>query len=206
MSRKILAKKGFLNVAQTISCTVSEGPGKRFALWVQGCPMRCKDCCNQEMLPFVDKDWVSVDDVLAKILRAKEKRGIEGVTFLGGEPFSQAESLAILAKKVREHGLTVMVFSGFTVDTLKKGKMPGALDFLEQIDLLVDGQFEADNLEDSRRWIGSANQQTIDLSGAYAELVSDWDTSSNTLEMHIQGGKVIYVGSPFLMKKKGYKA
>ena len=38
--------------AQIVPCTEAEGPGARFALWFQGCPLRCPGCCNPEMLPF----------------------------------------------------------------------------------------------------------------------------------------------------------
>jgi anaerobic ribonucleoside-triphosphate reductase activating protein len=41
-----------LRVAQVVPCTEAEGPGRRFALWFQGCPLRCPGCCNPEMLPF----------------------------------------------------------------------------------------------------------------------------------------------------------
>ncbi|HEY8504811.1 MAG TPA: 4Fe-4S cluster-binding domain-containing protein, partial [Gemmataceae bacterium] len=41
-----------LSIAQTVACTEAEGPGKRFAVWFQGCPLRCPGCCNPEFLPF----------------------------------------------------------------------------------------------------------------------------------------------------------
>ena len=41
-----------LSVAQIVPHTEAEGPGVRFALWFQGCPLRCPGCCNPEMLPF----------------------------------------------------------------------------------------------------------------------------------------------------------
>src|ERR1700677_380389 len=41
-----------VQVAQIVAMTEAEGPGRRFALWFQGCPLRCAGCCNPEMLPF----------------------------------------------------------------------------------------------------------------------------------------------------------
>jgi len=41
-----------LQVAQIVPCTEAEGPGRRFALWFQGCPLRCPGCCNPEFIPF----------------------------------------------------------------------------------------------------------------------------------------------------------
>ena len=41
-----------MQIAQVVPCTEAEGPGKRFAVWFQGCPLRCPGCCNPEFLPF----------------------------------------------------------------------------------------------------------------------------------------------------------
>ena len=76
-----------LRVATIVDDTEAEGPGRRFALWVQGCAIRCPGCCNPEMFAHDRGTPMTVDDVLARLARA---RGVEGVTFLGGEPFAQA--------------------------------------------------------------------------------------------------------------------
>src|SRR5271154_2273878 len=104
-----------LRVAQVIPCTEAEGPGRRFALWFQGCPLRCPGCCNPEMLPFEGGSRLCLDDVLAQIDAAHRDHGIEGITLLGGEPLAHAIEAASLARAVQQHGLTVMVFSGYTL-------------------------------------------------------------------------------------------
>src|SRR5688572_13495196 len=101
-------------IAQTVRCTEAEGPGRRFAIWFQGCPLRCPGCCNPEMLPFVGGQSVRLDDLLHQIVAAKGGQGIEGVTLLGGEPFAHAEGAAELAERVQAAGLSVMIFSGYT--------------------------------------------------------------------------------------------
>src|SRR5216684_2378768 len=104
-----------VRIAQIVPCTEAEGPGKRFALWFQGCPMRCPGCCNPEMLPFEGGEKVPVARIIADIISAKEHHAIEGITLLGGEPLAHAAAGASIAKAIRGHGLSVMVFSGYTL-------------------------------------------------------------------------------------------
>src|SRR5580700_8162481 len=100
-----------LQIAQTVACTEAEGPGKRFALWFQGCPLRCPACCNPEMLPFDGGHRSSLEEIMSAITAAMP-RGIEGITLLGGEPAAHARGAAPLARRVRDLGLSVMVFTG----------------------------------------------------------------------------------------------
>ena len=122
-----------INVGMIIPCTEAEGPGKRFAVWVQGCPMRCKGCCNPEYLEFEDKRVMTVDQIMKMVLEAKSSHGVEGVTLLGGEPFSQAAALATLAGRVKKASMSVMVFSGFTKAALDKMAAPGVAELLAEI-------------------------------------------------------------------------
>src|ERR1700745_3057687 len=89
----------FLQVAQTVACTEAEGPGRRFALWFQGCPLRCPGCCNPEMLPFAGGVRQLMHEVLTDIRQAAARDGIEGVTLLGGEPLAHAAGAAVLARE-----------------------------------------------------------------------------------------------------------
>src|ERR1700722_13754106 len=111
-----MAASPFLSVAHIVSCTEAEGPGRRFALWFQGCPLRCPECCNPEMLPFTGGTPRSVADVLADIEKARDADSIEGITLLGGAPLAHAAGAAALARGARELGLSVMVFTGYTLE------------------------------------------------------------------------------------------
>src|ERR1700722_19032038 len=103
----------FLQVAQIVPATEAEGPGLRFALWFQGCPLRCPGCCNPEMLPFDGGQPMAVADVIALVEEAARSHGVEGVTLLGGEPLAHAAGAVVLARALRARGLSVVVFSGF---------------------------------------------------------------------------------------------
>ena len=147
-----------LRVAQVIERTEAEGPGVRFAVWTQGCSLRCPGCCNPEMFP-ASGGTLEVPLTLAE--RAARTLGVEGISLLGGEPFEQAEACAALASGARDSGLSVMVFSGHTLAELEAqaaGGRPGVRELLSACDLLVDGRFEKEQLDGSRRWIGSRNQ------------------------------------------------
>jgi anaerobic ribonucleoside-triphosphate reductase activating protein len=157
-----------LNVAGFVPCTVSEGPGRRSALWVQGCAKRCRDCCNPLLLPLVPREIVAAEDLWAWVASAREREQIEGITFLGGEPLLQAQGLARLAALCQEAGLSVMVFTGYTREELEELRLPGTEDLLSHTDILVDGPYLPDLAEDQRNWVGSKNQRFFYLTERYA--------------------------------------
>src|SRR6516165_5838363 len=113
-----------LQVAQIVPSTEAEGPGRRFALWFQGCPLRCPGCCNPEMLPFEGGRAVALGALVEQIDETVRSHGVEGITLLGGEPLAHAAGAAALARAVRQGGLTVMVFSGYTLEEARR--MPDA--------------------------------------------------------------------------------
>lgn len=157
-----------LNVAGWADCTEAEGPGRRFALWVQGCLLQCPGCCNPQMFDFSPRTIVDADKLFELILRAKESCDIEGVTFLGGEPMLQAKGLSHLATLCRSNNLSVMVFTGYRLDELRTGSIQGANDLIGLTDILVDGPYIRELPDQDRRWTGSRNQQFRYLTDRYA--------------------------------------
>jgi anaerobic ribonucleoside-triphosphate reductase activating protein len=183
-----------LTVAQTVERTEAEGPGWRYALWVQGCPMRCVGCCNPEMLSFTPKVSTSVISVRA-VCENVMSSDVEGISFLGGEPFAQAEALSVVAREVRQSGRTVMIFSGYTLEELRVSHSPGVRDLLACTDLLVDGRYEASKRTTTRRWIGSDNQVMHFLSDRYQPSDSRF-YESNHLEIRMRGNEISLNGWP----------
>lgn len=184
-----------LRVAQRIRDTEAEGPGVRFAVWVQGCSLRCPGCCNPEM--FVHgKGGVELEaaELASEILSTPR---IEGLSVLGGEPFEQAEAVAELCRLVRAGGKTVMVYSGYTLDELRRrvSREPGVQALLDTTDLLLDGRYDASQPEERRRWIGSANQVLHFFTDAYRPDDPRFWTS-NTVELRLEGGQLTINGWP----------
>ncbi len=121
--------EGFLQIAQIVPVTEAEGPGRHFALWFQGCPLRCPGCCNPEMLPFEGGQSIPVDDVIAHVEESARLHGIEGITLLGGEPLAHAAGAVLLAQAVRArpdgHGFQ-RLHSGRGAPTARPGGSPAA--------------------------------------------------------------------------------
>ncbi|MDB4954144.1 MAG: radical protein [Myxococcales bacterium] len=184
--------KSVVRVATIVDDTLAEGPGRRWALWVQGCPIRCAGCCNPEMFDERGGTEWSVADLLARI-----PSEVEGVTFLGGEPFTQATELAALARAVKARGLTVMVFSGYPLAELQARADAAAL--LACIDLLVDAPYDRERPEPrppvGRRWIGSTNQTMHFLTPAYSP-DDPRMREANTIEIRISRAALLINGWP----------
>jgi anaerobic ribonucleoside-triphosphate reductase activating protein len=178
-----------LRTARVIAETEAEGPGRRYALWLQGCPLRCPGCCNPEMLKEEGGVWREVDELAAELA----KSDVEGLSILGGEPFAQAPAAAELARAARRQGRSVMVFSGFTLAELRQ--RDDAAGLLAACDLLVDGPYLREQPESRRRWIGSANQTMHFLSDRYSPADPQF-TSGNTVEIRLTPGALTVNGWP----------
>jgi anaerobic ribonucleoside-triphosphate reductase activating protein len=183
-----------LRVAQIVPWTEAEGPGRRFALWFQGCPLRCPGCCNPEMLPFEGGTPMTVAEVVDQVEKAAREQGVEGITLMGGEPLAHAAGAAALARAVRDRGLSVMVFSGFTLEEAEHMPDPAVKELLSLTDILVDGPYVRELPDTTRRWIGSTNQRIHFLTDRYH--FDDRWRRSNTLEIRLEGGTLTVNGFP----------
>jgi anaerobic ribonucleoside-triphosphate reductase activating protein len=124
------------------------------------------------------------DELLAQVIAA----GTEGLTLLGGEPFDQASPLALLASGVRDAGLSVMTFTGFTWQQLQQAVAVGRSDvaaLLRATDLLVDGPYLADRPDRHRPWVGSTNQRFRFLTERYAHLRDQLRALPDRVEVNV---------------------
>lgn len=179
-----------LRVHRFLPRTAVEGPGIRACVWVQGCSIRCQGCFNPGTWAATGGQVLEVDRLVEEVAATT---GIEGVTFLGGEPFDQAPALAALARGVQDGGLSVMTFSGYEYRVLQREERPGWKELLAVTDLLVDGPF-VEPLPDSRRpWVGSTNQRFRFLSDRYSHLADELSSVPNRLEVRLHPDGTVLV-------------
>lgn len=155
-------EQAFLRIGWYTQGTDCLGPDSRFAIWVQGCRKRCKGCIAQSLQSFDGGQAISVAELAEEIL----KSGTDGLTISGGEPFLQADAIAILLEKVKSarHELGVIIYSGMKYEELLEDS--SAQKVLDYTDLLIDGEY-IQELDDNRAMRGSSNQRMIFLSSRY---------------------------------------
>lgn len=139
--------------------SISDGPGFRFTLFTQGCPHSCEGCHNPESQPLNGGTEYS----LLEIVELFEKNSfVEGISFSGGEPFLHPKELSFLARYFKEQGKNILCYTGFIYEDLVKMESD-VLDFLGEIDLLIDGPFVLAKRDLSLAFKGSSNQRLLPL-------------------------------------------
>ncbi|MFM7560276.1 4Fe-4S single cluster domain-containing protein [Cylindrospermopsis raciborskii] len=191
---------GYLNIMGYVDKSEVNGPGRRAVVWMQGCPRHCSSCFNPQSWSFEVNKLVAIDDLAEDILRNSENTG---VTFSGGEPFLQAKSLAILARKLKARGLNVMSFSGFTLQELQsESAPPGSRELLGELDILIDGPFvDSLAINSPTSPVSSRNQKVYVFNPEFNDKIT-W--ASDQIEVHIlkDGARIVtgYQGSLELFK------
>jgi anaerobic ribonucleoside-triphosphate reductase activating protein len=177
-----------LNVARWIERSEANGPGERFVLWLQGCPLRCPGCWNPDTWDFAIRNLMSVNQIMATIAAV---RGIEGVTLTGGEPFAQVRALRHLAPQIRSQGLSLMIFTGYRLEELTSD---ATREVLTHTDIVVAGRFILSERDEFLRWRGSRNQQVHFLTERYSPTMLQ---DANIAEVIItRDGKMRVTGFP----------
>lgn len=150
------------------SDSIVDGKGIRTVIWTQGCAHHCLGCQNPSTWDFNGGDEVDVDDVLKRI---DELEGQSGITFSGGDPFFQSAPCAYIAKYAKKKGFDIWAYTGYEFETLIKlsETKKDILDFLKQIDVLVDGKFVIELKSYNCIFRGSTNQRIIDVQRSLKE-------------------------------------
>ena len=173
-----------ISVARVVPVTHAEGPGARFAVWVQGCSIRCPGCFNPQYWGTRGGTALTAKQLMQQV----PYEGVEGITLLGGEPFEQAAALADFAELVQSRGLSVMAFTGYTLSQLRERVAAGDVGtskLLEHTDLLIDGPYVSGETDDVRPWVGSRNQGFHTLTDRYSHLSEQWGEFRDRLEITV---------------------
>ena len=140
---------------------ISNGPGVRVSIFMQGCVFNCKNCFNPDTHDFKGgKEFT--DQVIEDVLELCEKDHIEGLSILGGEPMhpKNIEGTTLLAKRFKEKfpNKTIWSWTGYKFEDYIKDK-----EIVNYLDVLVDGQFVDELRNPMLKWKGSSNQRVIDI-------------------------------------------
>ena len=155
--------KEYIRLAADLqSDSIVDGPGLRAVLWTQGCGHHCPGCQNPQTWDFNGGGLIPISVVKEAI---DELENQDGFTMSGGDPMFQPEACNEIAKYVKEKGLNLWVYTGFTFEDLMKlaKTKPIYREFIERIDVLVDGRFIESKKNLSLLFRGSSNQRLIDI-------------------------------------------
>lgn len=147
------------NVAYIKLSTKTEGPYNRCCIWFQGCNIKCKGCCNKDLQTLMPNHIVTLEELINIVKEAKNKFDVEGITLSGGEPSLQS-GLVFFNNEIHKLGLGIIMFSG-------KDKSDLNSELVESVDLLIDGPFIEDNVDNKRVLLGSKNKNLSFISNRY---------------------------------------
>ena len=140
---------------------ISNGPGVRVSVFMQGCEFHCKNCFNAETWDFKGgKEFT--DETIEAIINLCKQEHITGLSILGGEPMHPVniEGTTELARVFKEEcpEKNLWIWTGYLFDKDLKGK-----EVLNYADVIVDGQYVDDLHDPTLKWKGSSNQRVIDV-------------------------------------------
>lgn len=187
----------------TVADSIVDGPGLRYAVFVQGCSHGCPGCHNPESHPAEGGTLTAIDALVADI---RANGLVHDVTLSGGDPFEQPEACAEVARRLKVAGYGLWAYTGYRYEDLLRqadsaadpapaplgeGRPEAAAalraaairSLLDTVDVLVDGPFVESLKSLGLKWRGSSNQRLIDLAATRATgHVVEWQPPAFSLE------------------------
>ena len=142
---------------------ISNAPGICTTLFVSGCTHNCEGCFNKEQQDFTyGNDFTKeIEDEFIEYSKSKQ---VKAVNILGGEPMQQLmdDTLLKLLKRIKlEVNKPIWLWSGYTFEEIVNN--PKRAEILREVDVLIDGKFEADKRDLMLKYRGSSDQRVIDV-------------------------------------------
>lgn len=158
-----------MNYVEVKNYDISNGTGVRVSLFVSGCTHHCKNCFNKEAWDFnYGKEFTN--EVIDQIISSLNHSYIEGLTILGGEPMElvNQEGILPLIKRVKKElpSKNIWIYTGYSFDDDLipwSKKYNFTKEILNNVDVIVDGEFIEDKKDVTKYFRGSSNQRIIDV-------------------------------------------
>lgn len=148
------------NIHSIESCGTVDGPGVRFVVFTQGCPMRCKYCHNPDTWTTEKNQQMSVDEILIKYDGVKEFVKNGGITVTGGEPLLQIEFVTELFKRAKDRNIhTALDTSGVLFHPLNIEKIDKLLEYTDLV--LLD--IKHINDDEHKKLTGMSNKNVLEF-------------------------------------------
>lgn len=153
-----------MRIAGATPCSLNNGYGLRYVLYLQGCGHKCKGCHNESLWDFNGGREVEIETLVNDILKYDK---IDGLTLSGGDPFYQHDECVKLLSQLREKlpnkgVFDIWIYTGFKWENIKNTKLAMMADYI------VDGKFESDKKIDGEMY-GSYNQRIINVNRKLAQ-------------------------------------
>jgi len=165
-----------VRINRIVADSYVDGPGRRVAVFFQGCTIGCRGCQNRALWPHAGGEVVTVSDLATRLLVECGRAGHRHVTISGGEPFEQPAALADLARRLKAAGAHLIAYTGHVYEELAAN--PATAEALAHLDILVDGPYIVEQDCPEMQYRGSRNQRPIDLTAtrcAGQVVTLDWD-------------------------------
>ena len=151
-----------IRIAGLVPESFVDGDGIRFAIFMQGCLRNCEGCHNPETHALDGGRLIDTAEIVAAL---KKNPLLDGITLTGGEPFLQIDAAAELARSAKSLGLSVWCYTGNRFEELTAD----AQKLLDNVDVLIDGEFVESLRDLELEFRGSSNQRIIDVKKSRAQ-------------------------------------
>lgn len=145
-----------IRIAGLVPESFVDGDGIRFAIFFQGCKRNCEGCHNPETHSLDGGKLIDTEEIISAL---KKNSLLDGITLTGGEPFLQIDAANELARAAKNFGLSVWCYTGYTFEELDGD----AQKLLDNVDVLIDGEFVESLRDLELTFRGSSNQRIIDV-------------------------------------------
>lgn len=147
-----------IRFADIIEESVVDGLGIRAVVFLQGCLNNCEGCHNPDLKPLNGGQDIKEEELVDLVLNALSPMH-RGITFSGGEPMLQADSLCQVAARIHEKRpeLDFWLYTGYPFEEIAEHEL------MALMDVVVDGPFIPAKRDATCIFYGSSNQRLIDV-------------------------------------------